>query len=202
MSNKFIYLKYVNIPNALTGSAMALGFITFILTLNQQIKIALTLYALIILLDRLDGFAARKFGMESDFGKELDSLSDFFNFCILPSIMAYLIGFNSILSVVVLIVYIISGVSRLAHFNLNGMEEIDGKKYFSGVPTTIAASWFLITASLLQTIIKFDFHYILFLFFTAFAVLMVFPLNCNKNGFFVKSLYLLIPLAVIILWMF
>ena len=202
MSNKFIYLKYVNIPNALTGSALALGFITFILTLNQQIKIALTLYALIILLDRLDGFAARKFRMESDFGKELDSLSDFFNFCILPSIMAYLIGFNSILSVVVLIIYIISGVSRLAHFNLNGMEEIDGKKYFSGVPTTIAASWFLITLSLLQTVIKFDFHYILFLFFTAFAVLMVFPLNCNKNGFFVKSLYLLIPLAVIILWMF
>jgi CDP-diacylglycerol--serine O-phosphatidyltransferase len=202
MSNKFIYFKYVNIPNVLTGSAIALGFITFILTINQEIEIALTLYALIILLDRLDGFAARKFGMESDFGKELDSLSDFFNFCILPSIMAYLIGFDSILSVVVLIIYFISGVSRLAHFNLNGMNEIDGKKYFSGVPTTIAGSWFLITVSLLQVVIKFDFHYILLLFFTVFSILMVSPLNCNKNGLFVKSLYLLIPAALIILWIF
>jgi CDP-diacylglycerol---serine O-phosphatidyltransferase len=202
MTKKFLYLKYLNIPNAMTGSSLAIGFITFILMLNHELKIALTLFALTIVLDRMDGIAARKFKMESAFGKELDSLTDFFNFCILPPIMAYVMGFNLILSVVLLIIYILSGVSRLAHFNLTGMDEIDGKQYFSGVPTTIAASWFLITVSLLQTKLKFDLHYLLSLFFVVFAILMVFPLKCGKNGWVVKSLYLLIPMAVIVLWIF
>jgi len=202
MTKKFLYLKYMNIPNVLTESSVAIGFITLILMLNHEFKIAMSLYSLTILLDRIDGLAARKFRMESAFGKELDSLADFFNFCILPSIIAYLMGFNSILSVIILIIYILSGVSRLAHFNLTGMNEISGKQYFSGLPTTVSASWFLIVVSLNKIIIKLDFYFVLLSFFVVFSILMVSPLKFNKNGLIIKVLYILIPVAVIILWIF
>ncbi|SDH65786.1 CDP-alcohol phosphatidyltransferase family protein [Desulfosporosinus hippei] len=202
MKRKFVYLKYLNIPNTITGCSLVIGFITLTLIFQQELKLALTLYAFTILLDRLDGIAARKFGMESDFGKELDSLADFFNFCIVPALIAYFLGLNSVLSVLILIAYILSGVSRLAHFNLEGMEEIEGKKYFSGIPTTLAASWFLITLSLLELFNLQHLHDVLLLFFGALAVLMIAPLQCNKNGLLVKSLYLLIPTAIVLLWLF
>lgn len=200
MDKKFLYLKYINIPNLLTSISLAIGFITLILMINENFKVALTLYSFTILLDRLDGFIARKLEMTSDFGKELDSLTDFYNFCILPSAVAYLIGFNSILAIVLMVIYINCGVSRLCHFNLSGMEEINGENFFSGIPTTVAASWFLIIVSLLQGVIKFGFSYIMFLFFIAFSILMVAPLKFNKNGLFVKMLYFLIPTALIVLW--
>ncbi|AFQ44319.1 CDP-alcohol phosphatidyltransferase family protein [Desulfosporosinus meridiei] len=202
MKRKFVYLKYLNIPNTITGCSLAIGFISLTLIFQQELKLALTLYAFTLLLDRLDGIAARKFGMESDFGKELDSLADFFNFCIVPAIISYFLGVNSVLSVLILIAYILSGVSRLAHFNLEGMEEIEGKKYFSGIPTTLAASWFLITLSLLELFNLRHFHAVLPLFFGALAVLMIAPLQCNKNGLLVKSLYLLIPTVILCLWLF
>ncbi|EGW41499.1 CDP-alcohol phosphatidyltransferase family protein [Desulfosporosinus sp. OT] len=202
MNKKFVYLKYLNIPNAMTGCSLAIGFITLTLIFKQELKIALTLYAFTLLLDRLDGIAARKFGMETDFGKELDSLADFFNFCIVPVIIAYFMGLNSVVSVLILIAYILSGVSRLAHFNLDGMEEINGQKFFSGIPTTLAASCFLMIVSLLELFDPLHFHAVMLLFFIAFSVLMVAPLKCNKNGLLVKSLYLLIPAAVISLWVF
>lgn len=202
MNRKFVYLKYLNIPNILTGCSLAIGFITLTLMFKHEPKLAYTLYALTLLLDRLDGIAARKLGMESDFGKELDSLADFFNFCIVPAIIAYLLGLNSLWSILILIAYILSGVSRLAHFNLAGMEEIDGKRFFSGIPTTLAASWFLMIVSLLEIINPLYFRYVLLLFFSALSVLMVAPLKCDKNGLLVKSLYLLIPAVVVSLWIF
>lgn len=202
MKRKFIYLKYLNIPNIMTGCSLAIGFIALTLMFKHETKLAFTLYALTILLDRLDGIAARKLGMESDFGKELDSLVDFFNFCIVPAIIAYLLGLNSVWSMPILSAYILSGVSRLAHFNLDGMEEIDGKKFFSGIPTTLAASWFLIIVSLLEILNPLYFRYVLLLFFSALSILMVSPLKCDKNGLFVKSLYLLIPVVVVSLWIF
>ncbi|MDP4181597.1 MAG: CDP-alcohol phosphatidyltransferase family protein [Bacillota bacterium] len=202
MHKKFIYLKYLNIPNVMTGCSLAIGFITLILIFNQKLTFALTLYASTILLDRLDGIAARKFRMVSDFGKELDSLTDFFNFCIVPAIIAYFLGLNSVVSVLILIIYIIAGVSRLAHFNLEEMEEIDGKKFFSGIPTTLAASWFLIIVSLLETLNLLYLKSILMVSFLILAILMDAPLRCHKNGVLVKSLYLLLPTAVAILWIF
>lgn len=202
MYKKFICLKYLNIPNVMTECSLAIGFITLILIFNQKLAIALTLYASTILLDRLDGIVARKFRMESDFGKELDSFTDFFNFCIVPAVIAYFLGLNSIGPVLILIFYILAGVSRLAHFNLEGMEEIDGKKFFSGIPTTLAASWFLIIVSLLETLNLLHMKWILMVFLLILAVLMDAPLRCHKNGVLVKSQYLLLPMAVVILWLF
>lgn len=202
MNRKFIYIKYLTIPNVMTGCSLAIGFITLLLIFNQKLTLALTFYALTILLDRLDGIAARKLQMVSDFGKEIDSLTDFFNFCIVPAIIGYFLGLNSILSVLILILYILAGECRLAHFNLEGMEEIDGKKYFSGIPTTLAASWFLILVSLLETLNLLYMKSILMMFFLILAILMDAPLRCHKNGILVKSLYIMLPIAVAILWIF
>ena len=94
----------------------------FFLTVNNQLVIALTIFPLAILCDRFDGYIARKLGKSSDFGKELDSIADSFNYCVLPAVFAYYFGFNSILSIIILILFTLAGFWRLANFNLVGME--------------------------------------------------------------------------------
>ena len=202
MIKNFQYVKYLNIPNGITLSSLIIGFVSFIVALQNDFKLALTLLAIAIFFDRIDGMIARKMKSQSEFGKQLDSFSDFYNFCILPPILAYLIGFNSLSSIIVMLLYIVSGVGRLAHFNISAMEEVDGKKYFSGIPTTLSASWFLIAVSVMQIIPMLDFKIIFYLFFIGLSILMVSPIRCNKNGLLVKSLYLLIPVSLILLWIY
>lgn len=201
MSKHSPYLKYLKIPNILTGTSLLTGFVVLLLMLQQEIKLAFSLYTLTVFFDRIDGIVARKLKLESDFGKEFDSLADFFNFCILPALMAYLLGYNSILPVLSLMVYIIAGAGRLVHFNLTGMEKVDGKQYFSGVPTAVAACWFVIIFSLCRTQPGINFYYWMPAFFIIAAILMVSSLKYNKNGFITKLLYPLMPLAIVILWM-
>jgi CDP-diacylglycerol--serine O-phosphatidyltransferase len=72
-----------------------MGFISLILIIEQYNRLALSLYLFVLLFDRLDGFVARKYGITSEFCKELDSLADAFNFCFFPVVIAYLWGFNA-----------------------------------------------------------------------------------------------------------
>jgi CDP-diacylglycerol--serine O-phosphatidyltransferase len=184
----------------MTASSLVLGFFSLLLLLHDEARWALSLFALTLLLDRLDGIVARSLHQESEFGKQLDSLVDCANFCVVPVLGAWLLGFNSPGAVVILPLYLLAGASRLAHFNIQGMEESDGKKFFSGIPTTMAAGWFLIIASLCLTYGKAFAPWMYGAFFIVAAVLMVSPLRIDKNGWLVKSLFLLIPCTVAILW--
>ncbi len=201
MPRKFVYGSYVNIPNLMTTSSLVLGFLSLLLLSRNEARSALSLFSLTLLLDRLDGIVARKLHQETEFGKQLDSLVDYANFGIVPILGAWMLGYNSLGAVAILVLYLIASACRLAHFNVQGMEEADGKKFFSGIPTTMAASWFMIIASLCQTYGKDFAPWLYGTFFIVAAVLMVSPLRINKNGWLVKSLFLLIPGAVFILWL-
>lgn len=64
-----------NIPNML--SILRIIFSISLITLIPYKTIFITLYILIGISDVLDGFIARKYGLESDFGAKLDSYADF-----------------------------------------------------------------------------------------------------------------------------
>ena len=87
------------------------------------------------LFDRFDGLVARHFHSESEFGKELDSLSDIVSFGVAPALLIYMTDLSSMLwvGIAATIFYIAAGAIRLARYNV---KEFDGSFY--GVPITAA----------------------------------------------------------------
>lgn len=98
--------------------------------------------------DIFDGKIARKFGLSSQFGVQLDSFADSLSFVIVPLLLLYFAIFKDsdidrLLLASVFIFYTVAGLRRLINFNLNSSV---GKveKFFTGVPTPLGAIllWF------------------------------------------------------------
>ena len=100
-------------------------------SISAQFKYAVIFLLIAVAFDYLDGKVARlmKEGA-TDFGKQLDSLSDLISFGVAPAVFAYCIGLNDPLSIIVLIFFVVCGLLRLARFNVIKM------KYFEGIPIT------------------------------------------------------------------
>ena len=108
--------------------------------------------------DALDGRIARMTNTASEFGKELDSLSDAITFGIAPSLLAFVWGFHFLpdslnpvmhlhlvqAGAFICFLFLLSGVSRLARFNISQDAQPHnpgrpGRKYFVGMPIPAAA---------------------------------------------------------------
>lgn len=202
MLNYFPAIKKLNVPNILTSLSISLGFIGVILIVENHIKLGITLYSITMLLDRLDGLAARLLKQQSDFGKELDSLADCIVFCFIPGFIAYQAGFNSIGAVVVILLYILAGVWRLAYFNLTGMSTHKDTSCFTGFPTTNSASYFVIVYVLNLIFTSVNLNYFFIPFFISAALLMLGAFKFPKNSIFTNILYVLVPAALICMWIF
>ena len=79
-------------------------------------------------------------GTSSDFGKELDSLSDFLSFGIAPALILYFWGFSELERFGWLLVFLlpVAGAIRLARFNIQ--TQVMDKRYFVGLPIPAGAA--------------------------------------------------------------
>ena len=130
---KLIPNKMRLIPNAVTMTNLTLGFLSLFLTMEKLYPEAAYAIFGAMIMDSLDGRLARRLQVVSDFGKELDSLSDLVSFGVAPALLAYaaqlhLIGYKGL---VVSVLFALCGAFRLARFNV-----INIKTYFIGVPIT------------------------------------------------------------------
>ncbi|MCR8844555.1 CDP-alcohol phosphatidyltransferase family protein [Paenibacillus sp. SC116] len=200
----FPAMQFWNVPNLLTTLSVMTGFISIVLLFNDKLTGAFTSYAITILLDRLDGVVARRFEQSSTFGQQLDSLADVINFCLYPPLYVGLFyGFTTLWMLPFLLLFLMAGIWRLAYFNISGMQQVDQNVYFKGIPTTVCASWFLITFALLHiSKLNLDIKLIILcLFFLLTAIFMVSAIPYPKNGFATKLLYVLVPGSVILVWL-
>ena len=120
-----------HIPNLLTSINLAIGTIGIYYVFTQDYKYAFFFVIAAAFFDFFDGFAARILKVKSDFGKELDSLSDLVSFGLLPSffMLKWLEESSSYFWVALLIV--IFSALRLAKFNLDESQS----QSFKGLPT-------------------------------------------------------------------
>jgi CDP-diacylglycerol--serine O-phosphatidyltransferase len=93
--------------------------------------------------DILDGFVARQCGHLSPLGADLDSLADVVSFGVAPAVLGFTLGLRSPLDGLILIYFVVCGISRLARFNVTAASLADesGKvRYYEGtpIPTSIA----------------------------------------------------------------
>ena len=78
-----------NIPHIITLTSLCIAILSIIESFNWNFTTASYLIFLSLLLDSLDGSLARYLNTNSEFGKQLDSLSDMIAFGLAPSILMY-----------------------------------------------------------------------------------------------------------------
>ncbi|WP_425390113.1 CDP-diacylglycerol--serine O-phosphatidyltransferase [Ekhidna sp.] len=119
------------IPNILTCLNLVIGCVGIYYTITNQMPEAFYFVAVAGLFDFLDGFAARILNVQSEIGKQLDSLSDLVSFGLLPSFfMLQWLSNTSDYYWVALIIAVFSAV-RLAVFNVDDSQSDS----FKGLPT-------------------------------------------------------------------
>jgi CDP-diacylglycerol--serine O-phosphatidyltransferase len=78
------------IPNAVTITALCTGLSAIRFALMERWELSVSLILIAAILDALDGKIARFLRADSQFGAELDSLSDFISFGVAPAVVIYL----------------------------------------------------------------------------------------------------------------
>ncbi|WP_373035001.1 phosphatidylcholine/phosphatidylserine synthase [Sulfurimonas sp.] len=144
---KFLYqaTSHFNLANLFTFVNITAGLLaTYFITQNNFV-LAIVLAWIGGAFDIFDGKIARKYNLSNEFGVQLDSFADFLSFVLVPVFLIFQAVYSTSLSgllipfaAVVSIYYVISGLRRLIHFNINtDAGKVD--KFFTGVPTPLGA---------------------------------------------------------------
>ena len=133
------------IPNVLTLAALCSGLTGIRFALQGEFRLAVIAIIVAAIFDALDGRVARRLGVTSQFGAELDSLSDFLCFGVAPALVLYLASMKDggSLGWVVTLMFPICSALRLARFNTGLLADSPPPawtgSYFTGVPAPAGA---------------------------------------------------------------
>lgn len=143
------------IPNIVTVSATCAGLTAIRYAIDERWEYAVTALILSAILDALDGRIARVLKAESEFGAQMDSLSDFVSFGVAPAFVMYFWSLQTAggLGWGVALFFIICCCLRLARFNsMIGKLPPYAYNYFTGVPAPAGA-----LLSILPIVLSFSF---------------------------------------------
>lgn len=132
------------LPNILTVLALCAGLSAIRFAIQERWEAAVIAILIAAVLDGMDGWVARLLKAQSNFGAQLDSLSDFISFGVAPATVLYLwvmrdadrFGWIAVLA------FSVCSALRLARFNTQvGEPNLPpwAYNYFTGVPMPAAA---------------------------------------------------------------
>src|SRR4029079_9536202 len=128
------------IPNVLTLAALCSGLTAVRFGLQDEFKLAVIAIIVGAIFDALEGRVARRLGVTSRFGAELDSLSDFLCFGVTPARVLHLAALKALGSLgwVVTLMFPICSALRLARINTALLADTPPPvwtgSFFTGVP--------------------------------------------------------------------
>jgi CDP-diacylglycerol--serine O-phosphatidyltransferase len=125
--------------NSCTLASLGLGLLAIFLAMRGDVRIAAACLVACVIFDGLDGALARKLGVTSPFGAQMDSLADMCSFGLAAPVVVYASLAHTVpTAAAALACILVAGCAaiRLARFNVSPK----GGKFFSGVPTTMAAA--------------------------------------------------------------
>ncbi len=127
------------VPNLFTTLNMFSGFVSIIYSNEHRFYAASVMIIIATLFDALDGIMARLTKSSSEFGVELDSLSDLVSFGVAPAFLIYQIHLfqYGVTGIIISSFLMIAGGLRLARFNVQ-LVGFD-KPYFVGLPIPSSA---------------------------------------------------------------
>ncbi len=137
------------VPSFITLLALASGVTAIRFAVHGEWNSAVAFIIASMILDMLDGRAARMLGADSRFGAQLDSLADLVSFGVAPGIILYLWTLQQIgdRGWIASLVFCAAAAVRLARFNVEAARDEGATKsnpYFTGLPTPAAACMVLL----------------------------------------------------------
>jgi len=132
---KFKPIPRLVVPSFFTLMNLFCGFASILLVFDGNLMMGAWLIVLAGMFDVLDGFMARLTNSTSEFGTELDSISDVVSFGVAPGFLIYAFAFQHLDFIGILLSGLapVCAAIRLARYNVESkIQELD---YFRGLPT-------------------------------------------------------------------
>ena len=130
--------RYI-LPSVLTLIGVCLGITSIKFAIDGNFGFAVLFIIVAAIVDGLDGRVARMIKGTTEFGKELDSLTDFVSFGIAPVFIIYFWELNKFgrIGWLLVLLFAVCCVLRLARFNLTKLDENEEWKmnFFQGIPS-------------------------------------------------------------------
>jgi len=125
--------------------SMVLGLTSMVCSATGNLSLAAWMILWGVLLDKLDGGAARLLNASSSFGAEMDSFADFVSFGMAPAALIYfrftsdgLFADHNVLLGIICALYVVAASARLARYNVT--EPPGSKNMFFGIPSTLCGA--------------------------------------------------------------
>ncbi len=195
--NKSVILSYIGLFFGVFGIYFAV--------ITNNIKAAFACLILSGICDMFDGTIARKCKRteeEKEFGIQLDSLNDVFNFAALPILIFIGMGLTEIYNIIIYCVYAMFAIARLANFNIKTANPNKKAKYYEGLPVTSAAIIFPVFYLLSFVLKENIFNLVYSLIILLVGILFVTNIKVAKPGLKMSILFLVMGIVAIILYLF
>lgn len=194
--NKSCIITYLGIVFGVLSACFAFSKIAF--SEVGYLRYSLAFFVLSGICDMFDGKVARmckRTKEEKEFGIQLDSLADTFNFLAVPIIIMLCMNMHTVWDVTAYALLVLCGVARLAYFNVHA--ELDGPvKYYKGLPVTSTAIIYPVLGLLHGQIDEILFMNIYLISTYLIAFLFVFNFKCPKLK---GSAYIIVPILAALL---
>ncbi len=128
------------LPNLFTLTALFAGFYAIVAAMKGFFEDAAIAIFIAMVMDLLDGRVARLTNTQTEFGAQLDSLSDMVSFGLAPALILYVWGLSNLGKAGWLIAFVYAAcvALRLARFNVQ--HDVADNRYFKGLPCPAAAA--------------------------------------------------------------
>jgi CDP-diacylglycerol--serine O-phosphatidyltransferase len=132
------------LPSLFTCGNMAFGILSVMSSIDGLFIQAAWLLTFALGCDILDGRIARMTHTTSDFGLQLDSLSDLVSFGVAPAMMIYMLVLKDMkkIGIAIAVLYVLCSALRLARYNVMALKGISFDN-FKGLPTPASAGVFI-----------------------------------------------------------
>jgi CDP-diacylglycerol--serine O-phosphatidyltransferase len=138
MLRSYTVADLFTIGNAASGTVSIFLCLDYIaLDRHRFFWIAFALLFIALGFDVFDGYWARRSRRQSILGADMDSLSDAISFGVAPAVLGFTLGMRGVWDMLILVYFVVCGISRLARFNVTAAALSDGTgkvKYFEGTP--------------------------------------------------------------------
>lgn len=194
--NKSCFITYLGIVFGVLSASFAFSKIAFSET--SFMRYSLVFLVLSGICDMFDGKIARmceRTKEEKEFGIQLDSLADTFNFLAVPVIIMLSLNMHSVFDILAFMLLILCGVARLAYFNVHAKLD-EPVKFYKGLPVTSTAIIYPVLG-LVHGVIDESLFIKMYLIVTyLIAFLFVFNFKCPKLK---ETAYIIVPILAVLL---
>jgi phosphatidylserine synthase len=183
-------MKHINLPGVITTLGLMMGAVTAYFLFHGELRWVILCLFICGVFDLLDGLVASRLKKVTDFGRQLDSLVDFFTCCIMPIIIVYRFFHESLFVIIAMGFYTMCGLWRLAYYNIQAPSaDPEAKRYFTGLPVPGAM---MVVTMVFWTVLRFDLPvWILAATFLGIGFLMISFVKLRKYGLWQQVMWLI-----------